>query len=90
MIIISNKELATLTTTTTTICDDEDFNETVTSCAILSSLLGFAPKDSYENQLISETFIESLSDSELASLEEKITIKENDIIQSKAKTYIKK
>lgn len=90
MVIISNQELATLLTTTTTLCDDDDFNETVTTCALLSSLLGCAPKDAYENQLISETFIESLSDSELASFEEKIVTKENAIKENSAKILVKK
>ena len=88
MLIISNQELATLLTTTTTLCDDEDFNETVTTCALLSSLLGCAPKDSYENHLISETFIESLSDSELANFEEKIALKESEL--DKSKVLVKK
>lgn len=88
MLIISNQELATLLTTTTSLCDDEDFNETLTTCALLSTLLGCAPKDSYENHLISETFIESLSDSELVSFEEKINLKENEL--DKSKVFVKK
>ncbi len=86
--VLSKSDIATLTTTTTTLCDDEDFNDTLTVAATLTSLLGCAPKEEYKNTYLANTYMESLSNEELNNSLEIINRKENEL--NNRKIFIKR